>query len=770
MDPSQQGNRGRQNKAPTAAQLQAFANAQTARAGVKRGANEVSDLEIPEASRPMLSLDRTRHRPNHPEIGSQQRPSSGPGNSSSPFTINASEPHVPPQQDDPSSAPRLTSQTAVDSSAPSDVMDSDVPEPSAATVSPASSQSSPLNSEKTPLSTILSLSVLDRRSPAVQSMLREAFNEGRAEGRRESEVKLDEAETKVEELRKKLDPSKLKAAYDRGWREGGIAGYNKYSLNPETKPSDDRLTFENICKEKDQAIHNQQMIMARYQKELMVRRQRIEMLERQVNFAIQQPPTQQQGQNISSQQISEAEARFGAQGQELAATRAQYELVRQDLTNWQVQWGMITADLEKWKAAFSTKAEQSDACQHQLDQSKRELKESKAKAHQLAVTDSIKTASLKAASEELESKLNVLSFDFNSLDRLYTTLAQVAAERSAEIDSIRAANEELTSNSERVQDGKEEINALTSINTDLVKLREQLEETVARQAEEIQVFSLKNEELAQKAKKREEEDARASQNRDEPPSQAMDQPTEETDDLPANLAQETAAADVELVCAMLERERGRSEAENRRREDRVTETLEAIRESERGRRQLLMDELEAKDAQIFDAQKQIRELSEKLLAASPSQSSPPPATPSSSSPPPETSLSPTPPPLPTVLTPPDAQSRSLFRLRRLPATGAEINFSPRRLLIILAIFLLAFLIPFLHSPSRPPSENITSGQVAIEALPEVEVRSREEAFEEGRRRWQAWAMTNWERTERIERGEGAGGQEEEYRPLPNWNH
>lgn len=23
------------------------------------------------------------------------------------------------------------------------------------------------------------------------------------------------------------DPSKLKAAYDRGWRDGGIAGYNK---------------------------------------------------------------------------------------------------------------------------------------------------------------------------------------------------------------------------------------------------------------------------------------------------------------------------------------------------------------------------------------------------------------------------------------------------------------------------------------------------------------------------------------------------------------
>lgn len=88
-------------------------------------------------------------------------------------------------------------------------------------------------------------------------MLREAFNEGRVEGRQESEVKLDEAEANVEELRKRLDPSKIKAAYERGWQEGSIAGYNKYSLNPETEASEDRLAFEKICKEKDKAIHDQ---------------------------------------------------------------------------------------------------------------------------------------------------------------------------------------------------------------------------------------------------------------------------------------------------------------------------------------------------------------------------------------------------------------------------------------------------------------------------------------------------------------------------------
>ena len=94
----------------------------------------------------------------------------------------------------------------------------------------------------------------DPTSPTVRALLQEAFNEGRSEGRRENQVKLDGAETKIEELRKRLDPSKLKAAYNQGVRDGSIAGYNKYSLNPETKPSDDRLAFESIIQEKDKAI------------------------------------------------------------------------------------------------------------------------------------------------------------------------------------------------------------------------------------------------------------------------------------------------------------------------------------------------------------------------------------------------------------------------------------------------------------------------------------------------------------------------------------
>ena len=735
MDPSQQEHRGRQNRAPTAAQLQAFADKQSIVAGQKRGANEVSDLETPEGSRPMLGLDRTRHRPNHPKHDLQQQRSSDPGSSPSLSAINATESPVSHQHVEPSSVPLLSSSPEVASEPPSDVMDSTEPEPAAeAAISPSSSNSRPLDSEISSPSPIASLSSLDRRSPAVQAMLREAFNEGQREGRRENKVKLDEAEAKVEEIR--------------------------------TKASEDQLAFEKICKEKDKGLHDQQMAMARYQKELMARRSRIQFLEQQASLGSPQPPSQQHGQNITGQQITDAEKRFSAQWRELEATRAQNERIRGDLANWQVQWGRITTDLEKWKAAFSAKAEQLDSCQRQLGHSNGELQESIAKANELAAAKSGETGSLKAATEELESKLSVLSFDFNSLDRLYTTLVQVAAERSAETDSVNALNEELESTSQQVEDGKDVINALTSKNNKLTKLREQLEEKVGRQAEEIEGLSAKNEELKKELKEREEEDARAPRNRQPSPDQAIDQTTGGIDDLPTNLAQETAAAELELVREGLERERRAIEAESLRRENRATAALDGMEERERSRRQLLIDELEDKDARLYDAQMQIRELNERLLAATPPQPSPTPpsAPPSLPAPPP-----PPPPPetSPTIPNLPAAQPQRPSRPARILATAARTNFSPRRILIMLAIFLLAFLLPFLRSFSRPASEDIDSRQIPIEVLPEVEVVSRGADYEDRGRQWRAWAMGNWERNERIAGGEVAG---EAYRLYDGWDY
>ena len=74
---------------------------------------------------------------------------------------------------------------------------------------------------------------------------------------------------------------------------------------------------------------------------------------------------------------------------------------------------------------------------------------------------------------------------------------------------------------------------------------------------------------------------------------------------------------------------------------------------------------------------------------------------------------------------------------------------------------------FISLGSKPTIENTNSGPVMNEVLawPE-EVVTASEAYDEGRRRWQAWAMTNWDRNERIARGEQL---EEEYRPIPGFD-
>lgn len=230
--------------------------------------------------------------------------------------------------------------------------------------------------------------------------------------------------------------------------------------------------------------------------------------------------------------------------------------MKADLDNWQVQWGLVTANLDEWKAAFSSKA--SHSCQRELG----------ARAEEVG--------SLEATTLELETKFNKLNFDFNSLDRLYTTLA---AERLADNGAMRIWKEKL----------------------------------------------------------------------------------------------------------------------------------EGV---ETNRRQALMDELENKDVQLYDAKKQIKKLSQMLFAASSKLPQSPPSAPVSS-PPHEASPAskPSSPPKPSIS--PAEGSRFSFRLPRLSATAAGTKFPPCRLLLFLFISLLAILIPYLHSQSRQTKENTNSWEAII---------------------------------------------------------
>ncbi|MCJ1345152.1 hypothetical protein MMC31_003358, partial [Peltigera leucophlebia] len=501
MNPSHQNNRGQTNPTPSAEQPLASADVAKNLAEMKRVAADVSDFEIPRGSLPTPTLDRSRHRQNNPKIDPQQQLDPPPSPVASSLMAEDSsdgiELPVPQQQLDPSSVPLPPSSRLVASKLPSNAMDSTVAQPSATAIPPVTSYPRPLGSNMALPQPFTYLSGFDSMSPNLREIFQEAFNEGRSEGRRENQVKLDEAEAKIEELRKRLDPSKVKAAYNQGVLDGSITGYNKYSLNPELKQSDDRLAFEKILK------------------------------------------------------------------QEIAAVKGQNDLMKAHLDNWQVQWGLITTNLEEWKAAFSTKASQLDSCQRELENSSRELRESKNKADRLVSAKAEEVGSLNASTVGLEG----------------------------------------------------------------------------------------------------------------------------------------------------------------------TET---------NGRQVLMDELENQDAQLYAAKKQIKELSQKLLAA-PSQLSQSPPSASVSSPSHRASPASKPSSSPTISTSLAKGTTSSLRLRRLPATDAGAKFSLPRLLIIIFIFLLAILFPYLHSLSRQTNENTNSW----EAINEVEVSgSRED-----RMRWEAWALDNLEQNE-----------------------
>lgn len=65
----------------------------------------------------------------------------------------------------------------------------------------------------------------------------------------------------------------------------------------------------------------------------------------------------------------------------------------------------------------------------------------------MAATNSEVIGRWKASTKELGSRLNILSSDFDSLERMTRTLTKVAAERLAEIKLIKALNERLKGNS-----------------------------------------------------------------------------------------------------------------------------------------------------------------------------------------------------------------------------------------------------------------------------------------------------------------------------------
>lgn len=135
------------------------------------------------------------------------------------------------------------------------------------------------------------------------------------------------------------------------------------------------------------------------------------------------------------------------------------------------------------------------------------------------------------------------------------------------------------------------------------------------------------------------------------------------EDFPVEPERESTEINAELVRAMLEQERQKIEAENSRREISVNATLEGLKEAEGERRHMLMEELERKDAELYESQKKIRELEERLFVSSYTQPAPQLPSPFITSTPPQPSTQQSPLILPTS---PAAEPGPWFPRSRFP--------------------------------------------------------------------------------------------------------
>lgn len=487
----------------------------------------------------------------------------------------------------------------------------------------------------------------------------------------------------IEKLKKRLEkgPGLIKAAEERGKRQGELDGFNKFSLNPDLKPSQDRLNFDLLMKDKDKELAEVRAVRDNWFKDARKFSEDTNAMLRDKNLEIQRLQAQIQSQQTQQSIAQENTDALIAEGRTL---QAHLENQTQELASLREQCNQQAADLAGLRGQLNQKSQESSERGRQIG---------------------IKSAELSLMAEELRKKNEEISSLPGETDRKSVELNEEVNKKSEEIEKLREErhqdSQELSNYRRQVEEQSNEIATI---------LNQQADSDSSRQEKERQIESLRellyNSNRPQSTNSEQEEvkrlrkelagtDSRLTAAEAENASLRDIYARIELEGLPTESPEETAESDVELVRVMLEKERTKNEEENSRREKRVTRTLESLEQAEKKRRQMLMEELEGKDAELFEARKEVRELNKRLLAgnhataaasavASSSQPSPP--SPIKQSSPPSSNSS-------------AAGSRSWYQLPRLPAIDTEVNISLQRLLIFLAIILPAFFHPALSIPN-----------------------------------------------------------------------
>ena len=486
-----------------------------------------------------------------------------------------------------------------------------------------------------------------------------------------------------EKLKKRLakGPGLIKAAEERGKRQGELDGFNKFSLNPDLKPSQDRLNFDLLMKDKDKELAEMKALRDNWFKDARKFSEETNAMLRDKNLEIQRLQAQIQSQQTQQSIAQDNTDALIAEGRTL---QIHLENQTQELASLRGQCNQPSADLAGLRGLLNQKSQESSERGRQIG---------------------IKSAELSLMAEELRKKTEEVSSLRGETDRKSIELNEEVNNKSEEIEKLREErhqdSQELSNYRRQVE---EQFNEIATIRTQQVdsesscqdkdrqieSLRELLYNSNRPQStnsEQEEVKRLKNELAGTDSRLRAVEAENAS---------LRDIHARiELESLPTESPGETAESDVELVRVMLEKERTKNEEENSRREKRVTRTLESLEQAEQKRRQMLMEELEGKDAELFELRNEVRELNQKLLAANQATAAAS-AVASSSQPSPPSPIKPSSPPSSTSSA---AGSRSWYQLPRLPAIDTEVSISLRRLLIFLAIILLAFFHPALSIPN-----------------------------------------------------------------------
>ncbi|MCJ1348688.1 hypothetical protein MMC31_006921, partial [Peltigera leucophlebia] len=217
-----------------------------------------------------------------------------------------------------------------------------------------------------------------------------------------------ELHEQIEKLKTRLEkgPGLIKAAEERGRRQGELDGFNKLSLNPELKPSQDRLNFEFLMKEKNKEIaevkaarDNWFRVARKFSGETIakLREQKQQILRLQT--LVQDPPPQKPSA------LDNAEVLIAA-GQKLQRS---YDKQTQELVRLQEKCNQQAADLANLKARLHHRSEESSNRDQKLGDLSKELHKKTKEVSILRRESDQKSVKLSESTEQLEKKSREIS-------------------------------------------------------------------------------------------------------------------------------------------------------------------------------------------------------------------------------------------------------------------------------------------------------------------------------------------------------------------------